>query len=94
MARCLAPNWEFDVILTIAGRVISRTAVQRITDLELGTSEVNEPRKKRIKALMHDDNHFVQREGERQLQDCDEYTDIQDEALDDEFNSAVSDDKI
>ena len=84
-------------VLTIAGRVISRTTVQRITNLELGTNETKERCKEyndRIKALLHDDNHVVHGDGERQLQDWDEYTDVQDEAFNDEFNSAVSDEKI
>ncbi len=79
-------------ILTIAGRLISRTTVQRITNLELGTNEVKEQCKeydKRIKTLMHEDNHMIQSDGERQLQDWDEYTDVQDEVFNNKFNSAV-----
>ena len=71
-------------ILTIAGRVISRTTVQRITNLELGTNEAKERCKEyndRIKALLYDDNHVVHGVGERQLQDWDEYTGVKDEAF-------------
>jgi hypothetical protein len=84
-------------ILTIAGQVISRTTVLCITNLELGTNEVTERCKeydKRIKTLMHGDNHMLQGDGERQLQDWDEFTDVQDEVFNDKFNSAVSDKKI
>jgi hypothetical protein len=84
-------------IPTIAGRVISRTTVQRITKLELGTNKVKERCKEyneRIKALMNDNNHLMHGDGERQLHDWDEYTDAQDEAFNEEFNSTVSDKKI
>ena len=80
-------------ILTIAGRVISRATVQCITNLELGTNNAKEQCKdynKRITALMNDDSHLMHDDGERQLQDWDEYTDVQDEACNNEFNSAVS----
>ena len=49
-------NW----ILAIACRVISRTTVQRITHLELTTSEVKDRCKEyneRINEIMHDNDH-------------------------------------
>jgi hypothetical protein len=85
-------------ILTIAGRVISRTTVQRITNLEGGTDEVRERCKEyneRIKTLMRDENHVIpEAEDERQLQDWDDYTDAPDDAFEEEFNSSISDAKI
>jgi Mg2+ and Co2+ transporter CorA len=84
-------------ILTPVCRVISRTTVQRISNLELATIEVKDRCKdynERIKELMHDDNHVIQDEGERQLQDWDDYTDNQDEDLEDEYNRVVSDNEI
>jgi hypothetical protein len=63
-------------ILTIACRVISRTTVQRITHLELTTSEVKDRCKEyneRIKEIMHDNNHQIAgNKEERRLQDWDE----------------------
>ncbi|KAI2504020.1 Reverse transcriptase (RNA-dependent DNA polymerase) [Fragilaria crotonensis] len=84
-------------ILTLAGRVVSRTTVQRITNLEQGTDEVKQRMKEfdeRIKELLKDQNHVIQGEGERQLQDWNEYTDDPDQAFADEFDRAVSDERI
>jgi hypothetical protein len=86
-------------ILTIACRVISRTTVQRITHLELTTSEVNDRCKEyneRIKEIMHDDNHQIAGdEEEQQLQDWDEYSDLQDDSVfGEEINNVVSDHQI
>ncbi len=95
MDQCLTSSWELDVILDT--NHISRTTVQRITNLELCTNEVKERCKEydeRIKTLMHEENHMIQSDGERQLQDWDEHTDLQDEVFNDEFKSAVLDEKI
>ena len=60
-------------ILTVSGHVISRTTVQRITELELGTDDLLKERCKdyteRITAILKDNPHAVDQDGERQLQD-------------------------
>ena len=59
--------------------------------------EVNESMKEyseRIKALMKDENHVIHGNGERQLQDWDDFTDDHDEAFSDKHNSAISDETI
>ena len=84
-------------ILTIAGRVVSRTTVPRITNLEQGTNEVKERMKEyseQIKALMNNENHIIHGDGEKQLQDWDDYTDDHDDAFREEYNSAISDETI
>ncbi len=66
-------------ILTANGRVISRTTVQRVTNLELMTTEVKERCSKyteRMNEILKEDNHVIQgHENEMQLQDWDDYTD-------------------
>jgi hypothetical protein len=50
-------------IFTANGRVISRTTVQRVTNLELATAEVKEGSEDyddRINELLEDDNHAIQ----------------------------------
>jgi hypothetical protein len=89
----LMSNW----VLTDNGRVISRTTVQRITNLELGTTEVKERCKRyneRIAELLNDANHIIQGDGERQLQDWDDCTLDSDEDFANEFNNVVSDSQI
>ena len=84
-------------ILTENGRVVSRTTVQRVTNLEQGTTEVKERMKsysERISTILKDDNHIIQGEGRRQLQDWDDYTIEDDHDFADKFNNMVSDDKI
>ena len=87
-------------ILTNNGRVISRTTVQRVTNLELSTDEV---RKRcveydaRIADIMKDANHVIQVDADdqdRQLQDWDDYTDIDDPDFAESFNAVVSDPNI
>jgi hypothetical protein len=84
-------------ILTLAGRVVSRTTVQRGTNLEQDTDEVKQRMTEfdeRIRELLKDQNHVIQGEGEGQLQDWDDYTDNTDQAFIDDFDSAVSDQNI
>ena len=84
-------------ILTIAGRVVSRTTVQRITNLEQGTTEVKQRMKEfdeRIRELLRDQNHVINGDGDRQLQDWDEYNDDTNQEFIDDFDSAVSDERI
>ena len=85
-------------ILTPNGRVISRTTVQRVTNLELQTNEVRQRCKEydeRINELLKDENHIViPEEEERALQDWDEYTEDNDPDFADEFNQPISDNSI
>ncbi|KAI2506896.1 hypothetical protein MHU86_7488 [Fragilaria crotonensis] len=84
-------------ILTNTGRIVSRTTVQRVTNLEQGTDEVRQRMKEfdaNIRELLKDQNHVLQGDGERQLQDWEEYTDDVDQAFLDDFDSAVSDETI
>ena len=87
-------------ILTPHGRVISRTTVQRVTNLELGTLEVKERCKEydeRIAIAMKDQNHALpngNENPERQLQNWDDYTETNDGEFAEQFNAVVSDPKI
>jgi hypothetical protein len=84
-------------ILTNHGRVISRTTVQRVTNLERSTTEVKQRCQEfdeHIRDLLKDDNHIIQEGNERQLQDWDEYTEDNDEDFAKEFGDVVSDLKI
>lgn len=84
-------------ILTPAGRVVSRTTVQRITNLEQGTDEVKQRMKEfdeRIRELLKDHNHVIQGDGDRQLQDWNDYTEDPDQAFVDDFDRAISDERI
>ena len=61
-------------ILTNHGRVISRTTVQRVTNLERSITEVKQRSQEfdeRIRELLKDDDHVIQEGNERQLQDWD-----------------------
>ena len=56
-------------ILTNTGRIVSRTTVQRVTNLEQGTDEVRQRMKEfdaNIRELLKDQNHVLQGDGERQ----------------------------
>ena len=84
-------------ILTIAGNVVSRTTVQRITNLEQGTTELKDRMKEyteAIKDALQDQNHIILNEDRRQLQDWNDYTSAVDQAFIDDFDSAISDEKI
>ena len=84
-------------VLTLACRVISRTTVQRITNLELSTEEVKQACREfddRVKELMNDDGHLVAGENERQLQDWDDHQDMTDDDFAEQLNHTVSDGEI
>ncbi len=84
-------------ILTTNGRVISRTTLQRVTNLEMTTDEVKQHINEfdtRIAELLKDDNHVIQEGNERQLQDWDDYTDDNDVDFAKTFGEAISDAKI
>jgi hypothetical protein len=77
------------------GRVISRTTVQRVTNLELQTNEVKrrcEEYNECINELLKDDGHvIIPEEDERTLQDWDDYTEDNDPDFASEFNEPISD---
>jgi Reverse transcriptase (RNA-dependent DNA polymerase) len=84
-------------ILTEAGNVISRTTVQRVTNLELTTVEVRQRAKEydeHIKELLKDNDLVVPDDDERVLQDWNDYTDLDDEDCAREFSEVISDEKI
>jgi hypothetical protein len=84
-------------ILTVSGHVISRTTVQRITELELGTDDLKERCKdytKRITTILKENLEAVHQDGERQPQDWNEYTEINDQEFRTEFEKAISDETI
>jgi hypothetical protein len=84
-------------ILTNHGRVISRTTVQRVTNLERSITEVKQRSQefdKRIRELLKDVDHVIQEGNERQLQYWDNYTEDNDEDFAKEFGEVVSDSKI
>ena len=85
-------------ILTNHGRVISRTTVQRVTNLELMTDEVKQRCKEfdeRITELLKDENRVIQGDDlDRQLQNWDDYTEDNDKAFASELGEAISDENI
>ena len=84
-------------ILTVTGNVISRTTVQRITNLELSTDEVKANGKdydRRVAEHMRDENHVIAEEGGMQLQDWNEFPVEEDPDFIEEFQNVVSDPEI
>ena len=85
-------------ILTSNGRVISRTTVQRVTNLELGTHEVKQrcmEYDKQLADIMKDDNHTIkEQQDERQLQDWDDYTEDNHTEFATQLNGVISDSSI
>ena len=82
-------------ILTEAGRVIARTTVQRITNLELTTDEVKQrctQYDQRVAEILSDANHIVPHGEDIVLQDWNQYPVEEDPDFVDEFNNVVSDD--
>ena len=85
-------------ILTPNSRVISRTTVQRVTNVELTTTEVKQrcsDYDAHIKELLKDEDHVILADDEdRALQDWDDYTEVHDPNFANEFNQALSDKTI
>jgi hypothetical protein len=84
-------------ILTNTGHVISRTTVQRITNLELSTDEVKAKCKEydqRITDLLKDENHVIHQDGDLQLQDWNEFPIEDDPDFIEEFQHVISDPEI
>ena len=79
-------------------RVISRTTVQRVTNLELGTCEVKQrcmEYDKRLTDIIKDDNHTIEeQQDERQLQEWDGYTEDNHTEFATQFNAVISDSSI
>ena len=82
-------------ILTPNGRVISRTTVQQVTNLELQTNEVKQRCTEydvRIKELLKNEDHVILADDEeRTLQDWDDYTEDNDPEFAEEYNQLISD---
>ena len=81
-------------ILTITGRVISRTTVQRITELEQATDDVKTRCKEyteRVSAILKDAQNEIPADGEREIQEWNDYTDIDDAEFREEFQHGISD---
>jgi hypothetical protein len=81
-------------ILTITGHVISRTTVQRVTNLELSTDEVKANCKEydqRITELLKDANHVIPQDGNLRLQDWNEFPIEDDPDFIEEFQNVLSD---
>ena len=84
-------------ILTITGRVISRTTVQRVTNLEHATDEVKQrciEYDKRVNELLKDANHIIPQGDDIQLQDWNDYPIEDDPDFVDEFQNDVSDENV
>ena len=84
--------------LTANGRVISRTTVQRVTNLELATTKVKERCSEytgRITEILKEDYYVIQGdENEMQLQDWNGYTDDGEDEFANEHNRTVSDPEV
>jgi hypothetical protein len=83
-------------ILTIIGRVISRTTVQRITELELSTDDLKAQCKdytEQVAAILND-MQGLDHDGERQIQEWDDYTEVDDRNFREEFGKPISDGTI
>jgi hypothetical protein len=84
-------------ILTMTGQIISRSTVHQITELEQRTDKVKVRYKEfteRIRDLIKDDQNFIDQDGERQIQDWNEFTETDDVEFREEFQSATLDKTI
>jgi hypothetical protein len=82
-------------ILTEAGRVIARTTVQRITNLELTTDKVKQRCShydQWVTEVLSNANHIIPHGEDVMLQDWHDYPVGNDPDFIDEFNNVVSDD--
>ena len=83
-------------ILTISGRVRSRTTVQRITDLELSTDDLKSRCKdynEQVAAILKD-MQGLDHDGERQIQEWDDYTEVDEREFREDFGKPISDGTI
>ena len=85
-------------ILTPNGRVVSRTTVQRVTNLELQTNEVKQRCTQydvRIKERLKNEDHAILADDDEQtLQDWDDYTEDNDPEFTEEYNQLLPDSVI
>ena len=84
-------------ILTDAGRVIARTTVQRVTNLEQTTDEVRQRCQQfdqHVTEILRDANHIVPHGDDIVLQDWNDFPIEDDPDFVDEFQRVVSDDEI
>ena len=84
-------------ILTEAGRVIARTTVQRVTNLELSTVEVQQRCQhydERVTQVLNDENHVIPHDNDIVLQDWNDYPVDEDPDFVEEFQHVISDQSI
>ena len=84
-------------ILTEAGRVIARTTVQRVTNLELSTVEVQQRCQhydERVTEVLNDANHVVPHDNDIVLQDWNDYPVDEDPDFVEEFQHVISDQSV
>jgi hypothetical protein len=84
-------------VLTRAGRVISRTTVQRVTNLELTTDEVKQrcaEYDQQVREVLRDVNHIIPHNEDVALQDWNDFPVEEDPDFIEEFQRVVSDDSI
>lgn len=84
-------------ILTTTGHVISRTTVQRVTNLELSTNEVKakcKSHEQEVTERLRDENHIILQQDGWQLQDWNEFPVEEDPDFICEFQNVVSDPEI
>jgi hypothetical protein len=84
-------------ILTEKGRVIARTTVQRVTNLELSTTEVLQKCQcydQRVAEILKDENHIVPHDSDILLQDWNQFPVEEDREFVEEFQNVVSDQSV
>jgi hypothetical protein len=84
-------------ILTEAGRVIARTTVQRVTNLELSTVEVQQRCQhydERVNDILNDENHVIPHGNDIVLQDWNDYPVDEDPDFVEEFQHVISDQSV
>jgi hypothetical protein len=84
-------------ILTEKGRVIAWTTVQRVTNLELSTTEVLQKchcYDQRVAEILKDENHIVPHDSDILLQDWNQFPVEEDREFVEEFQNVVSDQSV
>ena len=80
-----------------ACRVIARTTVQRVTNLELSTVEVQQRCQhydERVTQVLNDENHIIPHDNDIVLQDWNDYPVDEDPDFVEEFQHVISDQSI
>jgi hypothetical protein len=84
-------------ILTVTGRVIARTTVQRVTSLELSTDEVKTQCKdydQHVRDILRDPNHIIPHDDQTVIQDWNDFPIEEDPDFVAEFQDIVSDEEL